>query len=80
MIGDAAKELHPIVKAADKLSAYIKCIEERKAGNNEFLSAEKQTRDSLLRSDLPEVKYFMENFIPAFEKTLDELGTMKQGI
>ena len=74
MIGDAAKELHPIVKAADKLSAYIK------AGNNEFLSAEKQTRDSLLRSDLPEVKYFMENFIPAFEKTLDELGTMKQGI
>lgn len=80
MIGDAAKELHPIVKAADKLSAYIKCIEERKAGNNEFLSAEKQTRDSLLRSDLPEVKFFMENFIPAFEKTLDELGTMKQGI
>lgn len=80
MIGDAAKELHPIVKAADKLSAYIKCIEERKAGNNEFLSAEKQTRDSLLRSDLPEVKYFMENFIPAFEKTLDELGTMKQGV
>ena len=58
MIGDAAKELHPIVKAADKLSAYIKCIEERKAGNNEFLSAEKQTRDSLLRSDLPEVPKF----------------------
>lgn len=80
MIGDAAKDLHPIVKAADKLSAYIKCIEERKAGNNEFLSAEKQTRESLLHSDLPEVKYFMENFIPAFEKTLDELGTMKQGV
>ena len=80
MIGDAAKELHPIVKAADKLSAYIKCIEERKAGNNEFLSAEKQTRESLLHSDLPEVKYFMEYFIPAFEKTLDELGTMKQGV
>ena len=80
MIGEAARELHPIVKAADKLSAYIKCIEERKAGNNEFLSAEKQTRESLLQSDLPEVKYFMENFIPAFEKTLDELGTMKQGV
>lgn len=80
MIGEAARELHPIVKAADKLSAYIKCIEERKAGNNEFLSAEKQTRESLLQSDLPEVQYFMENFIPAFEKTLDELGTMKQGV
>lgn len=80
MIGAVAKELHPIVKAADKLSAYIKCIEERKAGNNEFLSAEKQTHASLLRSELPEVKYFMENFIPAFEKTLDELGTMNQGV
>ena len=63
-----------------KTSLRKKCIEERKAGNNEFLSAEKQTRESLLRSDLPEVKYFMENFIPAFEKTLDELGTMKQGV
>lgn len=40
MTGQTQRELHPIVKAADKLSAYIKCIEERKAGNNEFLNAE----------------------------------------
>ena len=80
MTGDVAKELHPLVKAADKLSAYIKCIEERKAGNNEFLSAEEQTRAALLESDLPEVKYFMEHFIPAFEKNLDELGAMEQGV
>ena len=75
--GKVAHELHPLVKAADKLSAYIKCIEERKAGNNEFLSAEEQTRRVLDASDLPEVRYFMENFIPAFEKNLDELGMMK---
>ena len=72
------RELREIVKAADKLSAYIKCIEERKAGNNEFLSAEKQTRAKLEESELPELKYFLENFIPAFELTLDELGTIEE--
>ena len=76
MCGEAQERLHDIVKAADKLSAYIKCIEERKAGNNEFLSAEKQTRELLLQSPLPEVGYFMERFIPAFELNLDELGTI----
>ena len=64
------------VKAADKLSAYIKCIEERKAGNNVFLSAEKSTKAILDENPLPEVKYFMEHFIPAFELDLDELGTI----
>ena len=64
------------VKAADKLSAYLKCIEERRAGNDEFLSAEKQTRKTLEESPLPEVHYFLEHFVPAFELTLDELGTI----
>ena len=72
------EDIREIVKAADKLSAYIKCIEERKAGNNEFLSAEKQTRAKLEECELPELKYFMENFIPAFELTLDELGTIEE--
>lgn len=75
--GEAEKRLHDIVKAADKLSAYIKCIEERKAGNNEFLSAEKSTRAILNQSPMPEVKYFIEHFIPAFELNLDELGTIE---
>jgi len=75
--GESQKSCHDIVKAADKLSAYIKCIEERKAGNNEFLSAEKQCRRILDESPLPEVKYFVENFIPAFELTLDELGAIE---
>lgn len=76
--GETAARCHDLVKAADKLSAYIKCIEERKAGNDEFLSAEKQTRAILERSELPEVGYFLEHFIPAFELTLDELGTIER--
>ena len=76
-LGESEARLHDLVKAADRISAYIKCIEERKAGNNEFLSAEKQSREMLENSSLPEVRYFMENFIPAFELTLDELGTME---
>ena len=77
MTGEVEKELHPLIKAADKMSAYIKCIEERKAGNNEFLSAEAQSLAALKKMELPEVDYFIENFIPAFEKTLDELGTIE---
>ena len=76
LTGETQERLHDLVKAADKLSAYIKCIEERKAGNNEFLSAEKQTRALLEASPLPEVGYFLEHFIPAFELNLDELGTI----
>ena len=75
--GETEERVHDLVKAADKLSAYIKCIEERKAGNNEFLSAEKQTRRALEESGLPEVDYFLEHFIPAFELNLDELGTIE---
>ncbi len=77
MTGEAQERLYDIVKAADKLSAYIKCIEERKAGNNEFRSAEEQIRRWLEENPLPELRYFMEQFIPAFELTLDELGTIE---
>lgn len=77
LTGQTQRELHTIVKAADKLSAYIKCIEERKAGNNEFLNAEKQTLEAIHAYNMPEAEYFIEHFIPAFEKTLDELGTIK---
>ena len=71
------KERYELVKAADKISAYIKCVEERKAGNREFASAEKSTRRALEESPLPEVRYFMEHFIDSFEKNLDELGTIE---
>ena len=78
LLTEADPEKHALVKAADKLSAYIKCIEERRAGNDEFLSAEQQTRAILEESPLPEVRYFLNHFIPAFELTLDELGTIQR--
>lgn len=78
LTGETQERVHDIVKAADKLSAYIKCIEERRAGNDEFSAAEKQTRRQLEAIPLPEVKYFLEHFIPAFELTLDELGTIEE--
>ncbi len=62
-----------LVKGADKLSAYIKCIEERKAGNREFESAEKSTLEALHEMNLEEVEIFLEEFLPAYEKTLDEI-------
>ncbi|MCL1828028.1 MAG: 5'-deoxynucleotidase [Oscillospiraceae bacterium] len=70
---NANEETLAVVRAADKLSAYIKCIEERKAGNSEFISAEKQTLEKLKAMKMPEVEYFLDKFIPAFELTLDEL-------
>ena len=66
-------EIRRVVKAADKLSAYIKCVEELKAGNNEFREAAAQTRRALEGYGLPEVKYFLETFMESFSLTLDEL-------
>ncbi len=63
-----------LVKAADKLSALIKCKEERKAGNGEFKTAEKATEKYLREMKLPEVEVFMEEFLPSYDKTLDELA------
>jgi 5'-deoxynucleotidase len=62
-----------LVKAADKLCAYLKCLEEIGAGNPEFTEAEKALRGSVEQSDLPEVRYFVETFVPSFRLTLDEL-------
>lgn len=66
--------LWKLVKAADKLSALIKCIEERKAGNSEFLSAEKSLREILGEMKMEEITIFMKEFLPAYDKTLDELN------
>jgi len=68
-----SSETYKLVKAADTLAAYIKCIEELKTGNLEFRMASDQTRKKLETMRLPEVDYFIKNFIPAFELTLDEL-------
>ena len=64
---------YKFVKAADKLSAYIKCLEELRSGNNEFVQAEKTIGDALQNMNMRAVNYFFEHFIPAFSLTLDEL-------
>ncbi len=67
-------DLWRLVKAADKLSALIKCIEEGKAGNREFESAGKSIRAAIEKMELPEADLFMDEFLPAYYKTLDELS------
>ena len=62
-----------LVKAADKLSALIKCIEESKTGNREFVKAEQSTREKLLEMDLPELQLFMNEFLAPYGHTLDEM-------
>ena len=66
-------ETLPIVKAADKLSAYIKCIEEQKAGNTEFDSAAQLSEQALRALKLPELDWFMENCLTPFSLNLDQL-------
>lgn len=73
LTGKGDEELLPLVKAADRLSALIKCIEERKAGNSEFKKAEVSTKKKIMKEDIPEVKVFMEEFLPAYELTLDQM-------
>lgn len=63
-----------IVKAADRISAYIKCVEERKAGNREFVEAEMSTLAAIRADALPEVQVFMEQFAPGFALSLDEIS------
>jgi len=64
-----------LVKAADRISAYIKCIDEAKAGNSEFRQAEQTIGASLeeVAAELPEVRHFLDQFLPSFSLSLDEL-------
>lgn len=62
-----------LIKAADRLSAYIKCLEELRAGNLEFHAASLEILRTIEENALPEATYFLEHFIPAFRLTLDEL-------
>jgi 5'-deoxynucleotidase len=70
---EADRESWALVKAADKLCAYIKCLEEISAGNQEFAKAEKAIRATIEELNLPEAQYFLETFAPSFRLTLDEL-------
>ena len=73
LVRESDESVRRYVKAADKLSAYIKCVEEEKAGNTEFKMAAGQTLAALKEMDMEELDWFMERFLPAFELTLEEL-------
>ena len=72
--GEEDPEIRRLVKAADKLSAYIKCLEELKSGNDEFGDAARVTLEALHAMELPEVEWFLDNCAGGFGLTLDQLG------
>jgi 5'-deoxynucleotidase len=74
LISNGDETLERYVKAADKLSALIKCIEEVRMGNNEFLKAKAATEEAIAAIDLPALNIFVEECLPAYSLTLDELG------
>ena len=78
LIMDDDENVKPIVKAADKLSAYIKCIEEQKAGNTEFDFAARQALKAMEEMALPELDWFMVECLPAFSMNLDQLQDLTE--
>ncbi|WP_239618312.1 5'-deoxynucleotidase [Cohnella mopanensis] len=70
----ANPELAQLLKAADLLDAYLKCISEMSAGNREFATARRQSEEKLRKLDMPEVEWFLTHLAPGFERTIDELA------
>ena len=76
-ISDYADPIYKtIVKSADTLCAYLKCLEENRAGNSEFNTARKRLEDMLATNPDPAVQYFMSCFVPSFTLNLDEINKM----
>ena len=73
LVLEDAEDVLPFVKAADKLCAHIKCLEEQKAGNTEFDTAAKQTWEAMKAMNCPELNWFLENCLGAFALNLDQL-------
>ena len=73
ILDDPSSEEHKLMKYADRICAYIKCLEELKVGNKEFLKAKESIGRELSNADDEAVKYFIKNVLPTFSKTLDEL-------
>ena len=72
MSGPEDEPLQPLVKAADKISAVIKCVEERISGNRDFSKAEQTITQAIRDMKLPEADYFMEEFLPSYGLTIEE--------
>ena len=73
VLPEQSEKEYRLVKCADRLAAYIKCLDELKVGNKEFTKAEATIKADIEKMPQPEVKYFLENVLPAYAKTLDEL-------
>ena len=71
---ETGRDIKTLVKAADKISAYIKCLEEIKMGNSEFTVAAESTKNAVLALNCPEANVFLEDFIKSFSLCLDELN------
>ena len=80
VLADEDSEEYKLVKCADRLSAYIKCLEELKSGNTEFSKAKKSIETDLLARGVEEVEYFFTHFIPAYSLSLDELDNDFGGV
>ena len=72
--GEASAEEHAVVKQADCICAYLKCLEELSAGNHEFAAAKRRLEQTLQERDSPEMCYFLKTFAASFELTLDEIS------
>lgn len=71
---NGAEDEIELIKAADKISAYLKCLQELKHGNKDFEKAKNSLKKHIEEIRLPEVKYFMEKFLPSYSLTIDELN------
>ena len=71
---EAGKEMAELIKTADIISAYLKCIQEVDGGNNEFVVAKERVEDLLGSNTQPEVRFFLDNFVSSYRLTLDELS------
>ncbi len=72
MSGPQDESLKPLIKAADRISAVIKCVEERRSGNHDFHKAEQTIKRSIEEMNLPEADYFMKEFLPSYGLTIEE--------
>lgn len=73
ILPDTDSEEYKVVKYADRLAAYLKCVEEVKAGNSEFKKAKNSIGNELKKAKYPPLEYFFKNFADAFDLSLDEL-------
>ena len=76
VLADENSVEYKLVKAADRLAAYVMCLEELRSGNSEFSKAKKSIEEDLHSRNMPEIEYFFEHFVPSFSLTLDELESM----